>query len=420
MGEAFIFEERPAWRQWVTPKLLEKKPVHRWYVFPHSFTSELVHALIDEWALGQDDVILDPFAGAGTTLLTAKEKGIPASGYDLSPLAVLSTKTKMANYKFSRLEKAWADLRKFLSPSSWNGTSRPYPELVRQALPGRLLGAFDSIARRIDTLNYSAVERNFFRLALLSTLPFYSRAVATGGWLKWIEKRTEIKNLPAAFRMRVEMMLEDLCSPCLPRSSLWHVKEADARQLPDKNSLYSAVITSPPYPNRHDYTRVFGVELMFGFLDWEGTRKLRYQSFHSHPEARPKRPQTNGYVQPHLLTQAISFIEKANKDLRVPPILKGYFLDMYICLKEIHRVCKAGAMIAFVVGNAQYCGVPILVDELTAEIGNQVGLSCEKIIVARWRGNSAQQMGEYGRQPSRESIVIFQKRNQGSGVKKDL
>jgi len=48
-----------------------------------------------------------------------------------------------------------------------------------------------------------------------------------------------------------------------------------------------------------------------------------------------------------------------------------------------------------------------MVDELTAEIGEQAGLRCDKIIAARYRGNSAQQMRDHGRKPSRESIVVF-------------
>lgn len=407
MRRSFVIEERPAWRWWVTPKPLEGKPIHRWYVFPHSFTSELIHALIDEWDLGPNDRILDPFAGAGTTLLAAKEKGIPASGYDLLPLAVLTTRAKIANYSVSRLEEAWRMLEQTLNPTHWHGASRVYSELVKQALPGRLLGAFDAIARQIDCLRCSSIERDFFRLALLTTLPHYSHAVATGGWLKWVEKQTDVRSLPKALRIRVETMLEDLHKAHLPRLSSWQAKEADARRLPDEASTYSAVITSPPYPNRHDYTRVLGVELMFGFLDWEETRRLRYQSFHSHPEAYPKRPDANGYVPPELLARAVAVVKKANKDPRVPRMLEGYFLDMYLCLREVRRVSRNGARIAFVVGNAQYCGEPILVDELTAKVGEQAGLACEKIVVVRWRGNSAQQMGKYGRNPSRESIVIF-------------
>ncbi len=408
MGK-FAIQERPDWQWWVTPKPLQSKPIHRWYIFPHSFSSELVHALIDEWGLGKEDRILDPFVGAGTTLLAAKEKGIPGTGYDLSPLAVLAGQVKVANYNLTSLSDAWNGLRKNLDPASWNGASRTYSKLVQKALPGRLLGAFDGIIREIDRLPCCLAERDFFRLALLTTLPKYSRAVPTGGWLKWVPKRTNLTSLPLALRTRVDEMLNDLCELLLPRRAEWHVGQSDARWLPDDDSTYSAVITSPPYPNRHDYTRVFGVELMFGFLDWAGTRALRYQSIHSHPEARPRRPDKDGYVPPSSLGRAVARLRKAQFDERVPAMLEGYFLDMYLCLQEVARVCRPGANIAFVVGNVQYMGQPIPVDELLAEIGVQAGLRWNSLVVARYRGNSAQQMGRYGRTPSRESVVFFRK-----------
>ena len=169
--------------------------------------------------------------------------------------------------------------------------------------------------------------------------------------------------------------------------------------------MYSAVITSPPYPNRHDYTRIFGIELMFAFHDWEANRALRYQTIHSHPEARPKRPSVGKYRPPEALGGAIQDV----RDKRIQHMLEGYFLDMYLCLREVSRVCRRGAKVAFVVGNARYDGAAIHVDEFVAEIGEQAGLTCEEIRAVRWRGNSAQQMGKYGRIASRESVVMFEK-----------
>jgi hypothetical protein len=405
----FTVEERKDWRWWVTPKPLVGKPIHRWYVFPHSFTSELVHALIENWGLMPTDRVLDPFAGAGTTLLAAKERGIPANGYDLSPLAVLTARVKITNYNEARLKDLWSRLRRRIDPARWNGAAKDYPDLVREALPGKLLGAFDAIDRTITRLNATRAERDFFRLALIATIPEYSRAVAEGGWLRWVDRRKGVSTVPSALAERVCLMLKDLSLGGLPRGRLWHSESADARSLPDRQASYSAVITSPPYPNRHDYTRVFGVELMFGFLDWAQTRQLRYQSFHSHPEAHPKRPEAKGYVRPRRLARALAQVRRKEEDPRVSEMLEGYFLDMYLVLREVRRVCKRKARVAFVVGNAQYRAVPILVDELTAEIGEQAGLTCEKLIVARYRGNSAQQMGKYGRNPSRESVVIFRR-----------
>lgn len=406
----FRTEQRPEWRWWVTPKPLKDKPIHRWCVFPHSFTSELIHGLIDEWGLSKKDRILDPFCGAGTTPLAAREKGISAAGYDISPFAVFAAKVKLGDYNPDDLRRAWELLFKRIDPGKWNGASREYPELVRNALPGPLLGAFDSLAGQIASLKCSPCERDFLQMALLATLPDFSRAVVTGGWLSWKNRRRSSDRIPHKLADRVELMLDDITTDVSPRSNgTWSVHRADARILPDKAGTYSAVITSPPYPNRHDYTRVFGVELMFGFLDWSATRKLRYQSFQSHPESRPKRPDATGYLEPKSLSKALRRIEKVYPDPRIPGMLGGYFLDMFLCLREVRRVCSSGARIGFVVGNAQYGGVPVIVDELTAAIGEQAGLTCEKIVATRYRGNSAQQMREHGRRPSRESVVVFRK-----------
>ena len=88
-------------------------------------------------------------------------------------------------------------------------------------------------------------------------------------------------------------------------------------------------------------------------------------------------------------------------------MLRGYFLDLHSSLREVRRILKPGGHAAFVVGNAQYHGEVIEVDQATAVIGEQCGLVCDEIRLVRERGNSAQQMGKFGRLPSRESVVLF-------------
>ena len=396
----------PAWRHWVTPRAAREKAIHRWYLFPHSFTGELVHALIDEWELDDGDRILDPFAGAGTTLLASKEKRVPGSGYDLSPFAVLVANTKTAALSRARLELGWHRLEPRLGQKHSASARRDYSELVCKALPEGRLEAFDAIASWIDDLGCPPAERDFFKLALISLIPRFSHAVASGGWLRWSNQGADAAAVVESFRERVGWMLSDVRGEECSSSGFWKTEIADARVLPDPDDSYSAVITSPPYPNRHDYTRVFGVELMFEFLDWEESRALRYQSFHSHPEARPQRPSARGYVSPERLDRNIGHLS----DIRLQRMLRGYFLDMYLCLREVARVSRGGAKAALVVGNARYGGKAILVDEFTAELGERAGLVCQEIRAVRWRGNSAQQMGRYGREGSRESVVIFEKR----------
>ena len=399
--------ESPSWRRWVTPRAARDKPVHRWHLFAHSFTGDLVHALVDEWGLDGGDALLDPFAGAGTTLLAAKEKGVPASGYDLSPLAVLISNVKTENVSKTRLESIWRTLDDSLPHGRPGVVAREYPALVQRALSNGRLEAFEAVAARIRDLDCSSSERDFFRLALISIIPRFSRAVANGGWLRWANESIDGGSVEDAFKARAEMMLSDVQDrEPSSVSDGWRTRTADARALPDRNDTYTAVITSPPYPNRHDYTRVFGVELMFGFLNWEENRSLRYQSFHSHPEARPERPPAEDYVAPARLDRSIEHL----RDGRLRRMLRGYFLDMYLCLRELARVCRDGAKVALVIGNARYDGSALPVDEFTAELGERTGLVCREIRAVRWRGNSAQQMGRYGRAASRESVVMFENR----------
>ncbi len=190
------------------------------------------------------------------------------------------------------------------------------------------------------------------------------------------------------------------------------IELADARALPFQSAGADAIITSPPYPNRHDYTRMFGVELAFGFLDDHSIRQLRYQSLSSHPEARPNRPDQSGYTEPPSLTTTINEIAARIDDghkRRMSQMLSGYFLDIWLSLREAHRILRPGGHAAYVVGNARYKGVAIEVDTLVGGLAENIGFAVDHVYVARRRGNSAQQMKNYGRQPQRESVVVLRR-----------
>ena len=395
--------------QWVTRKPLLTKPIHRWYTFPHSFTSELVHSLIDDWSLSKEHSIVDPFVGAGTTVLAAKEREVPATGYDISPLAAFVSRVKTTTYDDAGLLRSAAEeLNCRLSEPFGMRSASEYPAIVRRALPGRILPTLANCRDEISRLPYSKPVRDFMTLGLLSTLPRYSRARPSGGWLKWTENSTRSTSFRRAIRQKLDQMIGDVEHAQLPKTEHWYVALADARSLPESSGKYDGVITSPPYPNRHDYTRVFGIELLFAFLNTDQLRSLRRQTVESHPEARPKRSESPGYDVPPLLSSALSRMRDA-VDPRVLRMLEGYFKDMYLFLLEAQRICRMDGRIALVVGNAQYAGVRVLVDEIIVSIGESIGLRCEALSVARLRGNSAQQMAKFGRQPSRETIVTFRR-----------
>ena len=331
-------------------------------------------------------------------------------GYDISPLAAFVSRVKTTKYDdLWSLRSAAQELNDRISRTNRPLNTSAYPAIVRRALPGRILPTLANCRDEINRLPYSKVEKDFLTLALLSTLPQYSRARPSGGWLKWSSNPSRSTSFQGALRRRLNQMLSDIETVELPMTEDWSAAIADARSLPDASGSYAAVITSPPYPNRHDYTRVFCIELLFAFLDTDQLRSLRRQTLESHPEAKPKRRGSPDYNPPELLTSALNRIQNHGVDPRVPRMLGGYFRDMYLFLLEAQRICKVGGRIALVVGNAQYAGVQVLADQIIASIGDSIGLQSESLNVARLRGNSAQQMAKFGRQPSRETIVTFKR-----------
>ena len=231
------------WRSWVTPKLLEDKPIHRWYVFPHSFTDELVKALIAEWELDSSDTIVDPFAGAGTAILAAKEKGIPAHGFDLSPLSVLATQVKIANYDPQRLKSQWTELSRSIRVCEPNGEQDKYPDLGHSRASWKTPGNA-SLNQAINRCFVSVTDgKEVPSLALLSDPP----PVQSGNCDRRVVELASLVAQPksiadASAGEQVAAMLEDVTTHCLPRKASWSAFKADGP---------SDSITGPPSVCRH-------------------------------------------------------------------------------------------------------------------------------------------------------------------------
>lgn len=99
------------------PEHKRTKHVHRLHPYLGKFIPQLV-----EWFLSrffkEDDVILDPFMGSGTTLVQANEMKMHSVGIDISPFNCLIAKVKIANYDISRLRSEVFDIEHQVSEFS--------------------------------------------------------------------------------------------------------------------------------------------------------------------------------------------------------------------------------------------------------------------------------------------------------------
>jgi tRNA G10 N-methylase Trm11 len=392
----------------VTPRELKQAPIHRWFYFPHSFSPRLVNAIIDHWGLPAGSFVVDPFVGAGTTLLTACELGMDATGFDLSPLAIMVSTVKSRRYDVSELQQA---LQEILDKAALNSSKEVWDSgRLKRAFSDNELSKFSALSHAISS--HPSNIREFFLLALLRTSRFFSRAIADGGWFRWTSAPDKGDKVFQALQKEAMFMIEDITTfnAEKQRTSV-EVYLGDARQLSLNDGSVDGIVTSPPYVNRHDYTRVFHIELLLLNMSEQEITQLRHKPLRSHVEAKLNAdfvPKLSSFSPPDSLDIILAALP-ATADKRIHPLLKGYFQDMYLTLLEARRVLKPSGCVALILGNVRHAGVMVPVDQIVIDIGQLIGLSFDSTWVVRMRGNSAQQMGRFGREPSRESIIFLKK-----------
>ena len=85
---------------------------HGYHRYPAKFIPQIVHKLILEYT-NENDFVLDPFGGCGTTLVEAKVLGKKKSvGFDINPVAKLITETKTTPLEPESLEKNFSIFEK--------------------------------------------------------------------------------------------------------------------------------------------------------------------------------------------------------------------------------------------------------------------------------------------------------------------
>ena len=394
----------------VTPYQNRMLPIYSWYHFNHSFSRDLVWYLIDKFNLGSQSNILDPFCGSGTTLLAAKEKGISAIGIDILPLSVFISNAKLQNYDIKKIRHKAKELNELLDNNTNHPVSIPEITILRKVFDEKMLFSIFAIKNWIQGIKDENL-RYFFLTSLLSIVEQIAYAKKDGGFLRMVPSKKIPEFKEVLFSKFNEMLTDIEYSTNLQNNVRSEAVLGDARQTCFLGESFNAVITSPPYLNRHDYTRVYILELAIGFLKSDDEiKELRYKTLRSHVEAKNFFT-CDGYKESIELKEIIKKLEKKSlPNKQVISMIRGYFEDMYLVLKEVVKVIKRGGFTAFVIGDVRYGGILIPVSDILIEIGNSLGLSHQETIVARFRGNSPQQMGKFGRMPSRESIIIWKKK----------
>ena len=191
-----------------------------------------------------------------------------------------------------------------------------------------------------------------------------------------------------------------------------------------KTASFDAIITSPPYCNRYDYTRTYALELALLGVSGEELIELRQTMLSCTVENRAKdlltsNPPWSAALDAVAECEALQTIldyldeERASGKLNnagIARMVRGYFMEMACVIQECARVLKPGAPLWMVNDNVRYAGASIPVDLILSFIAERVGFEVEKIaVLPGGKGNSSQQMGVHGREALRKCVYVWRK-----------
>lgn len=362
--------------EFVTFEISKTKAIYNWFYYKEAFSPELL-----EWAIKREKIteqkeealVADPFCGIGTTVLTAKSSKLKAIGIDASPLAVFVSIVKTRDYSKEDIANARSFLDKIFAKDDRKDYEKQEKKFKwqfelfdpRACIPKSNLSIIEYLREEIENLDEKV--GGLMLLALLSILPQCSLIVKDGGVLK-IDRTKRAIPVKDAFRKKVKNMLSDLEAEETINGSVPEIYLDDARICQNiQDETVDLIVTSPPYLNNIDYSKVYGLELSLLGMNKEITKETRTQmvrSFITLDKKIDKMPPEVGEIGEKI------------------PIIGTYFYDMELTLKQIYRILKKGKACYFNVANSVIYDTHVLVDEVIAEMAERIGFIEVEIIVA--------------------------------------
>jgi DNA modification methylase len=403
--------------------------VHNWYKFTAGFSHKFVDEIIQLQKLQANHKakIFDPFAGCGTTLVSAQKASVKAVGNEAQNFMYDIIRTKL-NWKINsdliadhliKLKKHIVDNR-----AKYNLDKEAH-SLLLSLYNVRTLKTLYLIKSYLPKIK-SPKHRLFFKLALSQTLhkvSIYPIAVP------YISRNKTLKvHLSAwkVFSMIIQKMLGDsLFLANKKHTSKIYLQDSRFTNKKIKANSCSICITSPPYLNNLDYGEVSKVHThFFGITDnWNDITKhvrkklvtgstthykesdFNITKFKKSKFCTKNQKVCNILFRRYEQIKKISSARLGKKSFHILMML--YFQDMYKVLLEIRRVLEPGGKAFLILGDSAPYGVFIQTTKLLGKIACNAGFESYEIIKIRSRGSKWKELTYRHKQELSENVLIL-------------
>jgi DNA modification methylase len=330
--------------------------------------------------------VLDPMAGSGTTLVTAKLRGHKAIGFDRDPLAVLIARSWLTSVKPDDVESKAAEvLHKARLRARYTKISHAYPHAADDETKAFVRYWFDRTNRvqlaalsRIISRMHDPVMRNLMWCAFSRLIITKKIGASLAMDVSHSRPHRKYKKAPVNAFDRFESAVNRIIKSA-PFSNgdgnylSGSMGFADARKLPLSDNSVDMVITSPPYLNAIDYIRGHKFSLIWMGYSLDNLRRIRSTNLGTETIAKAE---INDTKTDRIMAMMCPVGSLSNRN---SGMLRRYVHDMRAVLSETKRVLRKGKKAVFVVGNCSLREVFIQNSKCIEGLAHELGMNINKV-----------------------------------------
>lgn len=356
------------------------KYTHSYFKYPCKFIPE-----IPKWAIlnfsKPGDIVFDPFAGSGTTLVESILNDRIGLGTEIDQVAKLLIKTKTTRLTTSELAETEQHFNNIIKCVNSDKSSLIIPKInnidhwyneTNKIQLGKILHYIGNIEK--------SNIKNFFLTCFVSIVKKTSNADDVSPKPYVSTKIKKKVNLAIdEFSSTYKRYFKEICNfSKLDINQYVDIIDGDALSF-SINKLIDLAVTSPPYINAFDYVRTMRLENLWLETSTEETLKETKKRYVGTESIKLQ------YELDNLSILACSdllkdyFNQIIQKDKKRACIVKKFFEDMLTNLQRVYSSLKENSKYVIVIGNSTIRKVEIESWKVLKELAENIGFSYEGV-----------------------------------------